>query len=86
MDILMDPECDIPDFITDINHISNEDVVGCPTEKEMCQQIIDFLESADVITGYNSHNFDNWFIDQMSRRGEAVAGSHQRMTLMSLSL
>ena len=36
MDILMDPECDIPDFITDINHISNEDVVGCPTEKEMC--------------------------------------------------
>lgn len=68
MDILMDPECDIPDFITDINHISNEDVVGCPTEKEMCQQIIDFLESADVITGYNSHNFDNWFIDQMSRR------------------
>ena len=25
MDILMNPECDIPDFITDINHISNED-------------------------------------------------------------
>lgn len=68
MDILMNPGCDIPEFITEINHISNDDVIGCPTEADMCQKIIDFLNSADFVTGYNSHSFDNWFIDQMSRR------------------
>ena len=41
MDILMDPECDIPDFITDINHISNEDTVLSGTD-------VDFFQSYRV--------------------------------------
>lgn len=73
IDILMNPKCNIPDFITSINNISNADVVNCPTEDDMCEKIINFLDDTDLVTGYNSHNFDNWFINQMSQRVRGIS-------------
>lgn len=65
--IFLNPECVIPTEVSLINHITNETVKDCPTEKEVGQEIIEFLNSADMISGYNI-SFDNWFINEMSKR------------------
>lgn len=65
--IFINPECIIPEEVSLINHITNDSVKDCPTEKEVAAEIIEFLNSADMISGYNI-SFDNWFINEMSNR------------------
>ena len=65
---LINPEEIIPARITEINHITNAQVRDCPTENQIGQSIIDYLNSADIVAGYNSHSFDNYIINEMSKR------------------
>ena len=67
-DIFINPGCHIPEEVSAINHITDEAVKDCPTENECCEEILNFLNSADIVTGYNSVTFDDWFINEMSRR------------------
>lgn len=67
-DIFINPEMHIPETVTAINHIDDLKVAGCPTEKECAKEIIDFLNSADIVAGYNQVSFDDCFINNMSKR------------------
>lgn len=57
----------IPDKITEITGISDKDVEDKPNEFQVSEQVIGFLNSADVISGYNV-SFDIEQIMKMSQR------------------
>lgn len=62
MDQFIDPEMDIPQKITDINHISNDTVKGCPTIEEFFVTLLDFFGNTPNVIGYNS-SFDVRFLN-----------------------
>jgi len=53
----LNPEIPIPAAATAIHHITDADVVQCPTLSQVAQQIVDIFEDSDV-AGYNSNHFD----------------------------
>lgn len=78
MDQFIDPEMDIPQRITDINHISNETVAGCPTIEEFFPTLLEFFGNTPNVIGYNS-KFDVRFLNSNYERisGERfVPGEH----------
>lgn len=54
---LVNPTIPIPANVTEIHHISDEDVKSCPTFKEIAKNIAQFIEGCDL-AGYNSNKFD----------------------------
>lgn len=54
---IVDPTIIIPDEVIAIHGISNEDVKGKPTFKEIAKIIAKFIEGCDI-AGYNSNKFD----------------------------
>ena len=58
---LIKPSEEIPDFITEINHITNEMVANAPTIEETLNNFLDFVGN-DLIVGHNIASFDINFI------------------------
>ena len=54
---LVNPGCPIPPETTAVHHISDLDVKGCPSFKELAPTIVKFLTSCDL-AGYNILKFD----------------------------
>ena len=54
---LVNPEKPIPDVVVQLTGISNEDVQGQPTFKEIAQTINKIFADSDI-AGYNSNHFD----------------------------
>lgn len=54
---LVNPTIPIPEEVTEIHHISDEDVKDAPTFKEIAFEIVLFLKDCDL-AGYNSDRFD----------------------------
>lgn len=54
---LVNPEKTIPDVVVQLTGISNEDVQGQPTFKEIAQTINKIFADSDI-AGYNSNHFD----------------------------
>lgn len=54
---LVNPEKPIPDVVVQLTGISNEDVQGQPTFKEIAQTINRIFADSDI-AGYNSNHFD----------------------------
>lgn len=55
--IRVNPEMPIPEAVTAIHGISNEDVADCPTFKQIAKEIVRDIEGCDL-GGYNSNRFD----------------------------
>ena len=68
IDQFIDPEMDIPEEVTEINHISAETVAGCPTEEEAAVIIRKFFGDDPLVAGYNSVSFDEGFVNAMYLR------------------
>jgi DNA polymerase III subunit epsilon len=54
---LINPLVPIPEEVTKIHHISNEDVKDCPAFKQVANEILTFIGGCDF-AGYNSNKFD----------------------------
>lgn len=54
---LVNPEIKIPEEVSLIHHIYDNDVVGKPTFKEIAKKVTDFIGDADLV-GFNSNKFD----------------------------
>ena len=54
---LINPECPIKPEITQLTGISNEDVKGAPTFKQLAQKLNDMFKGCDF-AGFNSNHFD----------------------------
>lgn len=66
--IFINPGFHIPESATAVNHISDDTVRDCPSEKEVIEEIKDFFGEAPLISGYNSSSFDEKFMKQMYKR------------------
>jgi DNA polymerase-3 subunit epsilon len=53
----INPEMHIPQEVTDIHGITDEDVKDCPTFKQVAHELARFLDNCDL-AGYNSNHFD----------------------------
>lgn len=53
---LVDPECHIPDYITQLTGISNDMVVGAPKFYEVAKRVVELTEEAVFVA--HSVNFD----------------------------
>jgi DNA polymerase-3 subunit epsilon len=53
----INPEMHIPEEVTEIHGISDEDVKDCPTFKQVARELAQFLDNCDL-AGYNSNHFD----------------------------
>ncbi len=67
-DIFVDPECPIPEEITKLTSITNEDVKGAPKEREALEQFFEFAGDSLLIA--HNANFDIGFIRVASERQE----------------
>ena len=54
---LINPEKEIAPQATAVHGIKNEDLINCPTFKEVGKEIAAFLKNCDI-AGYNSNKFD----------------------------
>ncbi len=53
----INPGMHIPEEVTEIHGISDEDVKDCPTFKQVAHELAQFLDNCDL-AGYNSNHFD----------------------------
>ena len=58
---LVNPECNIPYQVIQVNGIDNEMVEDAPVLTEVLPRFLDFIGD-DVLVGHNIHNFDNRFL------------------------
>jgi DNA polymerase-3 subunit epsilon len=58
MNIMLNPELPIEPGATEVHGITNEMVGGCSTFKQVAQDVLAFMQSADVICGFNILVFD----------------------------
>ena len=66
MDIFVDPECPIPEKITELTSITDEMVKGAPKEEEAIKQFLEF--SGDSLLIAHNANFDIGFIRAACKR------------------
>jgi len=76
---LIDPETDLPYFITDLTGITADDIVGAPT----FAQVIDDLEAVLHGAVFGAHNvsFDYSFIEQEYKRLDRDFSPHRLCTV-----
>ena len=55
--LTINPEIDIPQFVTELTGISNADVADKPTFKQLAPHLSEEFKGCDL-AGYNSNNFD----------------------------
>ena len=55
--LTINPEIDIPHFVTELTGISNADVADKPTFKQLAPHLSEEFKGCDL-AGYNSNNFD----------------------------
>lgn len=67
VDILINPEEPLSEKIIEITGITDDDLCTCPNEREVAEEIYDFLDSADVWAAYNC-SFDLQMLKQMGDR------------------
>lgn len=53
----VNPEMHIPEGASEVHHIYDEDVAGCPTFRDLAAEVIAFIAGCDL-AGYNSNHFD----------------------------
>lgn len=53
----INPEMHIPEEVTAIHGITDDDVKDCPTFKQLAHELLRFLDNADL-AGFNSNHFD----------------------------
>ncbi len=66
MDIFVDPECPIPEEITNLTSITDDMVKGAPLEAEAVKQFLDFADGCMLIA--HNANFDVGFIRVAAER------------------
>ena len=57
VNLTINPEMEIPKFVTELTGISNADVADKPTFKQIASQLAEEFKGSDL-AGYNSNNFD----------------------------
>lgn len=62
IEFFINPEIEIPHFITEINHISNEDVKDAVSIKQGLEKIVNFI-SNNFLIAHNGINFDMNFLN-----------------------
>ena len=67
--IRVNPEIPIPAEATAVHHISNEDVAGLRTFKEIAKSIVEVFQGCDI-AGFNSTKFDIPMLDEEFNRAE----------------
>jgi len=65
--LYINPERPLPEKITEITGLTDNDLVDAPKEHEVFQQIYEFMGDA-VVAGYNSDTFDIMFLESMYLR------------------
>ncbi len=70
MDIFVDPECHIPEEITELTSITDEMVKGAMKEREAVKAFLDFC-GEDMLVAHNA-NFDVGFIRVAAERNDLV--------------
>lgn len=63
----INPEMPIPPESTAIHHITDQDVAGCPTFKQIAKDLSRLFTGCDI-AGFNSNRFDVPMLDQEFRR------------------
>ena len=79
----VNPERHIPEAATAVHHITDEDVVGEPTFRQIANSMLKFFEGCDI-AGFNSNRFDvPLLIEEFNRAGLAFppAGGASRAPL-----
>lgn len=69
LDQFFNPEIEIPQNITNINHISNETVKDCPPERNCKNYILPFFETDSFLVGHNV-SFDIRFTEAVAKRND----------------
>lgn len=67
LDTLIDPECHIPEHITEITKITDEMVAGKPKFRNIAAKLYQLIQDAEAVIGYNIA-FDRRFISEEFRR------------------
>ena len=70
----VNPEMPIPAEATAIHHITDEDVAGEPTFRQLAKSLAAVFTGCDV-AGYNSNRFDIPMLDQEFRRAGVTSTS-----------
>ncbi len=83
LDILIDPEMEIPPHIVEKTKITNQMVKGKPTIKEVLPQILEFFGDAILVS--HNINFDIGFLNEALRRNGQKAISNPLIDTLSLS-
>lgn len=63
----VNPEMHIPEEATAVHHISDEDVAGEPTFRQIARSLADFMRGCDI-AGFNSNRFDVPLLDEEFQR------------------
>lgn len=63
----VNPEMHIPEEATAVHHITDEDVAGEPTFRQIARSLADFMRGCDV-AGFNSNRFDIPLLDEEFNR------------------
>lgn len=58
LEMLIDPECEIPIDSIEVHGITNDDVDGKPTFYQAADVVFDFFERSDALLGFNLSNYD----------------------------
>ena len=74
----VNPERHIPEAATAVQHITDEDVVGEPTFRQIANSMLKFFEGCDI-AGFNSNRFDvPLLIEEFNRAGLAFPTAGRR--------
>ena len=74
----VNPERHIPEAATAVHHITDEDVVGEPTFRQIANSMLKFFEGCDI-AGFNSNRFDvPLLIEEFNRAGLAFPTAGRR--------
>lgn len=74
----LNPEIPIPEAATAVHHISDADVAGEPTFRQVARSLLDFFDDCDI-AGFNSNKFDvPLLIEEFARVGLnfEISGRH----------